>query len=99
MLLSFENGFQYPCVRTVAPYTTILVIVQIPAALWATGGVAIVPGKLPLRLASLRALDPACLDLSRVHIGFGKVYLLIKTVRKEKEFCEVQSRRKLYRVV
>ena len=43
---------------------------------WATGGLAVVIGKLPLSLPSPRALDPAGLDHSRVHIAFAKVYEL-----------------------
>ena len=49
---------------------------QIPPALWATGGLAIATGKLPLSLPSPRALDPARPDHSRVHIGFARVYEL-----------------------
>ena len=46
----------------------------IPPALWATGGLGIVTGKLPLSLPSPRALDPVGLDRSRVHITFSKAY-------------------------
>ena len=49
--------------------------VYIPPALWATGGLEGVTGKLPLSLPSPRALDPG-LDQSRVYIVFAKVYEL-----------------------
>ena len=48
----------------------------IPPALWATGGLGIVTGKLPLSLPSPRALDPAGLEVARAHIAFTKVYEL-----------------------
>ena len=48
----------------------------IPPALWATGGLAVVNGKLPLSLPSPRASDPACLEVARVYIAFAKVYEL-----------------------
>ena len=47
---------------------------NIPPALWATGGLEVVTGKLPLSLPSPRALDPARLDRSRVYITFSKAY-------------------------
>ena len=50
--------------------------IYIPPAPWATGGLGVVTGKLPLTLPSPRALDPAGLDHSRVHIAFAKVYEL-----------------------
>ena len=49
---------------------------NIPPALWATGGLGVVTGKLPLSLPPPRALDPAGLDHSRIYIAFSKVYKL-----------------------
>ena len=49
-------------------------VTHIPPDLWATGGLAVVTGKLPLSLPSPRALDPAGLDHSRVYITFSKAY-------------------------
>ena len=49
---------------------------QIPPALWATGGLEVVNGKLPLSLPSLRASDLAGLEVARAHIAFSKVYEL-----------------------
>ena len=43
----------------------------IPPALWATGGLEVVPGKLPLPLPSPRASDPAPLYLLRANIVFA----------------------------
>ena len=48
----------------------------IPPAPWATSGLEVVPGKLPLSQPSPRASDPAGLDQSRAHIAFAKVYQL-----------------------
>ena len=45
-----------------------------PPALWATGGLEVVTGKLPLTLPSPRALDPGRLDRLRVYIGFSQAY-------------------------
>ena len=44
---------------------------NIPPALWATGGLAVMTNKLPLSLPSPRALDPAPLDHPRVYITFS----------------------------
>ena len=50
--------------------------INIPPARWATGGLAVLPGKLPLTLLSARALDQAPLEVSRAHIASAKVYEL-----------------------
>ena len=49
---------------------------EIPPVLWATDGLAVITGKLPLSLPSPRALDPAGLEVARGHIAFAKVYEL-----------------------
>ena len=50
--------------------------IYIPPAPWATGGLGVLTGKIPLSLPSPRALDPVGLEVARAHIGFAKVYEL-----------------------
>ena len=45
-----------------------------PPALWATGSLEVVTGKLPLSLPSPWASDPAGLDHPRLYIAFSKAY-------------------------